>query len=53
MDTEEESTTSTTEVPRIVGDPPADWVPWAAGVALLVAILVAGFLVMRRTRNQG
>ena len=42
------STTSTTEVPRIVGEPLDSWVPVAAGLALLAAILAAGLLVRRR-----
>ena len=42
------TTTSTTEVPRIVGEPLADWVVYAAGLALLVAIVVGGLLIRRR-----
>lgn len=45
------STTSTTEVPRIVGEPLADWVVYAAGLALLVVIL-AGALVIRRKMDR-
>ena len=42
--------TTTTEVRRIVGDPLPKWVVIGAGLALLAVILVAGFLVRRRTR---
>jgi hypothetical protein len=42
--------TTTTEVRRIVGDPLPKWVVIGAGLALLVAILVAGVLVRRRSR---
>jgi hypothetical protein len=40
--------TTTTEVPRIVGEPLDSWVVLAAGAALLVVILVAGFVTQRR-----
>jgi hypothetical protein len=42
--------TTTTEVRRVVGDPLPEWVVIGAGLALLVVILVAGFLVRRRSR---
>ena len=42
--------TTTTEVRRIVGDPLPKWVVIGSGVALLVVILAAGFLVQRRSR---
>jgi hypothetical protein len=42
--------TTTTEAPRIVGEPLAEWVVIAAGLALLVVILVAGALVRHRSR---
>jgi hypothetical protein len=42
--------TTTTEVRRVVGDPLPKWVVIGAGLALLVVILVAGFLVRRRSR---
>jgi hypothetical protein len=42
--------TTTTEVRRIVGDPLPKWVVIGAGLALLAVILVAGFLVRRRSR---
>ena len=45
--------TTTTEVQRVVGDPLPKWVVIGAGVALLVAILLAGFVVRRRTRVAG
>ena len=41
--------TTTTEVRRIVGDPLPKWVVIGAGVALLVVILLAGYLVRRRS----
>lgn len=41
------STTSTTEVQRIVGDPLPGWTVLGAGFALLVVILVAGFVAQR------
>jgi MYXO-CTERM domain-containing protein len=42
--------TTTTEVRRIVGDPLPKWVVIGAGLALLAVILLAGFLVRRRSR---
>lgn len=42
--------TTTTEVRRIVGDPLPKWVVIGAGIALLAVILLAGFLVRRRSR---
>jgi hypothetical protein len=42
--------TTTTEVRRVVGDPLPKWVVIGAGLALLVVILLAGFLVRRRSR---
>jgi hypothetical protein len=41
--------TTTTEVRRVVGDPLPKWVVIGAGLALLVVILLAGYLVRRRT----
>jgi hypothetical protein len=41
--------TTTTEVRRIVGDPLPKWVVIGAGLALLVVILLAGYLVRRRS----
>ena len=43
--------TTTTEVRRIVGDPLPKWIVIGSGVALLVVILAAGFLVQRRSRS--
>lgn len=40
--------TSTTEAPRVVGDPLPPLVVVAIGLAVLAAILVAGFLAGRR-----
>ena len=48
-----QATTSTTSVPRVVGDPPPTWVPVTAGLALLLAIVVLGVLVNRRRRAAG
>lgn len=42
--------TTTTEVQRVVGDPLPKWVVVGAGLTLLVVILVAGFVVHRRSR---
>jgi MYXO-CTERM domain-containing protein len=42
--------TTTTEVRRVVGDPLPEWVVIGAGLALLAVILLAGFLVRRRSR---
>jgi len=41
--------TSTTSVPRIVGDPLPEWVVGVAGLALLVVIVLAGLWVRGRT----
>lgn len=41
--------TSTTAVPRIVGEPLPEWVVVASGVALLVVIVLAGLWVKART----
>ena len=46
------STTSTTEVPRIVGEPLDVWVTVLAGVALLVAIVLGGLLIRRRADRR-
>ena len=40
--------TTTTAVPRVVGEPLDSWVVLAAGGALFVVILVAGFVTQRR-----
>ena len=40
------------DTPRIVGQPLPLWVWWASGIALLAAILLAGWYVGRRTRDQ-
>lgn len=40
--------TTTTEVPRVVGDPLPSWIPWTAGLAILVLILLAGWYASRR-----
>ena len=41
--------TTTTEVRRVVGDPLPTWVVVGAGLALLAVILLAGYLVRRRS----
>lgn len=46
-----QTTTTTEEVRRIVGDPLPRWVVIAAGVALLVVILAAGVVTGRRSRS--
>ena len=48
-------TTTTVEesAPRIVGDPLPLWLWWAAGIAVLVVILAAGWYVNRRQRDAG
>ncbi len=48
-----QETTSTTAVPRIVGEPLDRGVLFAASAALLVAILLAGLVVSRRTKRGG
>jgi hypothetical protein len=45
------TTTTTDEVPRIVGDPLPTWIWFGSGLLLLAAILIAGYVVSRRTRN--
>ena len=40
--------TSTTAVPRVVGDPLPEWVVIGSGLALFVVILVAGLWVRGR-----
>jgi hypothetical protein len=44
------TTTTTEEVPRIVGDPLPYWQWLGSGVVMLVLILAAGWFVSRRTR---
>jgi len=46
------STTSTTEVQRVVGEPLDTWVTVSAGVGLLVAILVLGLLTRARMARR-
>ena len=44
------TTTNPDDVPRVVGDP-LPWGIWfGSGLLLLAAILIAGFVVSRRTR---
>lgn len=40
--------TTTTEVLRVVGDPLPAWIPWTAGIVLLVVILLVGRWLSRR-----
>ena len=44
------TTTTTEEVPRIVGDPLPLWVWWGAGILLLVVILAGGMWARRKMR---
>ena len=46
------STTSTTAVPRVVGEPLDSWIPVTAGLAVLAVIVLAGLFVRRRTRRS-
>lgn len=41
-------TTTTEEVPRIVGDPLPLWVWWGAGILLLVFIVAGGWWARRK-----
>jgi hypothetical protein len=45
-------TTTTDEVPRVVGDPLPLWVWWGAGILLLLVILGAGWYVSRRAGRR-
>lgn len=45
--------TTTTEVPRVVGDPLPMWVWLLAGTVLLVLILAGGWWASRRQKAQG
>jgi hypothetical protein len=42
------TTTSTTEAPRIVGDPLPVWIVLGAAAALLVVVLLGGLWLSRR-----
>lgn len=48
-----QTTPTTEEVERVVGEPLPSWIVLAASAALLVAILAAGLLVSRRTKDGG
>jgi hypothetical protein len=45
--------TTTTEVPRVVGEPLPEWVWLLAGLALLVFVLAGGWWATRRQKQQG
>lgn len=45
--------TTTTEVPRVVGDPLPEWIWLLAGAVLLVFILAGGWWATRRQRAGG
>ena len=45
--------TTTTEVPRVVGEPLAEWVWLLSGALLLVAVLAGGWWLGRRAKEQG
>lgn len=47
-----QTTTTTEEVRRIVGDPLPLWQVFGAGFALLLVIIVAGSMVGRRMRRE-
>lgn len=47
-----QTTTTTTEVPRVVGDPLPEWISWTAGLALLAAVLLGGYLAGRHAKRQ-
>ena len=44
--------TTTTEVPRIVGDPLPTWIWYLSGLLLLAVILAAGYWAQQRQRRQ-
>jgi hypothetical protein len=44
--------TTTSSVPEIVGEPLSTWVVLAAGLAVLVFVLAAGFLARRRIESK-
>jgi len=46
------TTTTIDEVERVVGDPLPLWIWWAAGAAVLAFILLAGWYVGRRTKDE-
>jgi hypothetical protein len=46
------TTTTTVEVPRVVGDPLPLWEFWLAGAVVLAFILIGGWYVGRRTKDQ-
>ena len=50
MEVESTSTTSTTMVPRVVGEPLDSWIVVSAGLAVLALVLIAGLIVSRRLR---
>lgn len=43
--------TTTTEVPRVVGDPLPTWLVWLSGGVLLVLIVAAGVWARNRQRD--
>jgi len=43
--------TTTTEVPRIVGDPLPTWLFWLSGAVLLAVIVAAGAWARSRQRD--
>ena len=47
-----QTTTTVESVPRIVGDPLPLWVWWAAGIVVFIVIVVAGWYVSRRQRQD-
>ena len=47
-----QTTTTTTEAPRIVGDPLPTWIFWTAGALVLLFILVGGWIFSRRQEKN-
>ncbi len=45
------TTTTTTEVQRVVGDPLPTWEFWAAGVVVLAFIVLGGLWFSRRSKG--
>ena len=46
------TTTTTEEVPRVVGDPLPLWIWWGAGILLLIFIVVGGLWARRKMKRS-